>query len=548
MSHNRTSISRVQQRKRKPSVIGQGHKNRAEKQQRLQPQHSLIEVAITAVKPLFEEMRQKATTKARKQELIDQVLRNLEPQLVCCARRHDAARVLETALKYGSREQRKQIWEALAPEPAKLTETRYGQHVIRALFLYGTGVQRRALLASLQETLARMATTQDGAALVDHVYQTVANRQERRVLLLLTLVQRDRGLVKMLAKQLAQLADSDDNAFDGLFEALEQPFHQRLVECCRQRLEHVYDKPRALSTALIHDLLWTMLSSARLGPQEKHEIGRELASRALYLYHTNHGSMALILLIQSSDAKWRKECARGLREILPEVWNSKYGHRVVLALFAWTDDTVMLSKTLIRPLLPKLGEMLRAASSDTATALTYVHVPLLFLLAGETTRYFHPTLYDCVCKPRTASIPVIAPKKESAARRQELLEQISSDLYALMLEHGARLLCDYKTSPRLGALFIELCRYWHRQAQPEWVSEVLSRAMNEIPWNALEGHALRQRNETLHHLNVLGKLLPDMLASTMPELQPRLIQIATDHERAQRLYAFVQECESAHAN
>ncbi|KAK4533323.1 hypothetical protein CCYA_CCYA16G4205 [Cyanidiococcus yangmingshanensis] len=537
----RTSDSN--QRRGKHATLGKDATNKREKRACVRSQPSPLDGAIASIKPLFEEMRQKSTSKERKQILIDEVLEKLEHSLVWCARRHDAARVVEIALKHGSSEQRGRIWSALTLELARLVETRYGQHVIRALVQYGTGAQRRALISSLRESLVRLATTQDGANIVDYVYQSVANGQERRSLLLSLLVHRDRGLRKMLAKRLEQPADLNGNALDWLLGMLEQPFHRRLIECCRQQLEQVYDKPRVLSNALVHEFLWTMLSSERLEPREKREIGQEFASRALYLYHTNSGSAALILLIQMGDTKWRKECVKAFREVLPEVWNSKYGHRVILALFTWTDDTVMLSKGLVRPLLPKLGQIFSSTTSNMITPLVHAHVPFLYLLAGETTRYFHPTSYNCVWSPRVVSVETVAPKKESLLRRQEVLESISEALFELALAHGAALLCDCRASPRLGALFVELCLYWDRQSQSERISRALSNVMNEASWEALEARDIRQQNELFHQLNILGKLLPDTVATYMKAFEPRLARLAAENERAGQLYELLKNRE-----
>jgi len=489
---------------------------------------------------LFEELRQKATPLERKQHLIDQVLAQLEPKLGLYARRHDISRVVEIALKHGSSEQRSRIWNALEPSLQRLPETRYGRHVVQALFQYATGEQRRALIAALRETLVRLAMTQDGADWVDHVYQTIANGRERTSMLMHMLLERDRGLHQLLVGSRDQEVRSGDNALDQLLGFVEEPFHQRLVACCRRQVEQILDKPRALSNALVHDLIWTMLSSWRVSLSEKQELGQELATRALYLYHTNNGSLALMQMVQLGDAKLRKECAKSFREVLSEVWTNKYGHRVILTLLAWTDDTVMLSKTLIRPMIPYFDALFAAAQNSGTPALIYAHVALLFLLAGETTRYFHPVFYRMVWNPYRSDQEVHRPKKDPQTRREEMLAVIAPALFQLVHTYGLSLLCDYRNSPRMGALCIEVCKHWQQHGETERIREWFQHILREAPWNASDAHTQRQRHEFLHQVLVLSKLFPEQIFPPLKAHASQLAELVNTNERAARLHGALQ--------
>lgn len=75
-------------------------------------------------------MRIKATTAAVREKLVQQMASKMEGQVLQVTLRHDASRIVESILQYGTEKQREKILHELVSKLVEIAKTPYGHFVV----------------------------------------------------------------------------------------------------------------------------------------------------------------------------------------------------------------------------------------------------------------------------------------------------------------------------------------------------------------------------------------------------------------------------------
>ena len=75
-------------------------------------------------------VRIKATTAAVREKLVQQMASKMEGQVLQVTLRHDASRIVESILQYGTEKQREKILHELLSKLVEIAKTPYGHFVV----------------------------------------------------------------------------------------------------------------------------------------------------------------------------------------------------------------------------------------------------------------------------------------------------------------------------------------------------------------------------------------------------------------------------------
>jgi pumilio homology domain family member 6 len=92
---------------------------------------------IIALNKLWEKLRMKSLPAAERKQVLTEFFELVDGRIADLAFKHDAARVIQSAVKYGNKEQRKRIADELKGRYRALAESKYGKHMIAKLLSEG---------------------------------------------------------------------------------------------------------------------------------------------------------------------------------------------------------------------------------------------------------------------------------------------------------------------------------------------------------------------------------------------------------------------------
>lgn len=147
------------------------------------------------------------------------------------------------------------------------------------------------------------------------------------------------------------------------------------------------------------------------------------------ILHTFEGAQAVITMIHKSGAKERKIIIKSMKDYVTKVARDSYGHGVLVALFKYVDDTVLLNKSLISELSLEMTDLLKDPFGSRV---------ILASISPSSPFYLVPwlrTLFDSLGESPTSH-------KESKLRADELLTALAPTLRTVCIESCAALLAS----------------------------------------------------------------------------------------------------------
>ena len=234
------------------------------------------------------------------------------------------------------------------------------------------------------------------------------------------------------------------------------------------------------------------------------------------------GLECVLECVSNGSAKQRKNISRLLKPDIVDFCNHIYGHLLVVRLLDCTDDTVMLRKELLSPMLPAL----LAVASDS-----YGSKVLFSLLSPRSTKVFGPSDMKFLTDSSTlqSDEAVKVSKKDSGIRQQELLNVVKKEMIKMCVENAGQLLCSQH-----GCLVIEeAAKVWWKE--PELLDAIAKASIEECiqkgqeeetavdmcPMRNLYGHVSLRRllNSKEEHSQDFAKKLLNELKQEPQKLQ-----------------------------
>ncbi|KAJ5587682.1 uncharacterized protein N7459_003447 [Penicillium hispanicum] len=390
---------------------------------------------IARSKKLWEQLRRKSHVPLeQRKKLVKELFEIITGRVRDFVFKHDSVRVIQTALKYGNLEQRKQIAQELKGSYKELAQSRYAKFLVGKLIVHGDAETRDMIIPEFYGHVKRLIRHAEGSWILDDIYRTVATK-----------AQKARILREWYGPEFVIFHDENDTTAD-LPKILEAHPEKRspLMHFLHELINQLIQK-KTTGFTLLHDAMLQYFLATKPGSTEANEFiellkGDEEGDLVKNLAFTQSGSRLMCLTLAYANAKDRKLLLRFYRDTIKTMAGDLHGHMVILAAYEVIDDTKLSAKSIFSELLnqndaeeARNEELLFQVNDLTA------RIPVLYPFAGDRVKWLLPDLDQEILK-EIREVRKETSKKDPAVRRQELVKAASPTLLALIAARAESLL------------------------------------------------------------------------------------------------------------
>lgn len=407
--------------------------------------------SIARSKKLWERLRRKShVPKEERKELVTELFQIITGRVKEFVFKHDSVRVIQTALKYATPDQKKQIARELKGEYRALAESRYAKFLI-AKMVVGDDEIRDMVVPDFYGHVKRLIRHPEASWIMDDIYRTIATKKQKACML-----REWYGPEFVIFKSSDQVEPTAD-----LSQILKDhpekrgPIMQYLKELTNQLVQK-----KTTGYTMLHDALLQYFLNCKQGSPEVSEFlemlkDDEEGNCYKNLAFTNCGSRLTCLALAYGSSKDRRTILRFFKGVMKLLAADVHGHRVILAAYDLIDDTVMSAKAIFPELLNKdLDKEQREEELLGQINHLTARIPLVYLFDSEWPGWLiHEDDKKILMEIR--EIRTTTSKKEPEARRLELVKAISGPLLDFIPGHVENLVassfgCQFLTEVLLG--------------------------------------------------------------------------------------------------
>lgn len=361
---------------------------------------------VQQIKSLWEKLRVKKPTppKQVREKLTNEIWELSKDVILDLVMKHDASRVVQTLIKYASKEKRDIIVKQLKGNFYQLATSSYGKYLLVKLLHYGSKESRALIVDELHGKLRKLMRHKEGAYVVEDLYVIYSTAEQKRQMIrefwgAEYAVFKDSGK----GKSVVEIANESSEK--------KQLITSNLIGTITASVEKGSTGFQILHAAM-KDYLSILVDDLEKNDSKIREFIELLAEQFAELVHTKDGSEVAQTLIALATAKERKVIVRALKPHASNLIKNEYGNLVLITLNMTVDDTVLIHKTLNVELFT--DETIPDIIGDK-----YARRPLLYLIKGLDGRYFNPKIkeelahYEKLAYTKTS-------KKPQDQRRSEL--------------------------------------------------------------------------------------------------------------------------------
>jgi pumilio family protein 6 len=338
--------------------------------------------------------------------------------------KHDSVRVIQTALKYASLEQRKQITQELKGSYKALAESRYAKFLLGKMLVHGDAEIRDMIIPEFYGNVKRLMRHPEGSWILDDIYRTVATKEQRA-----NLLREWYGPeFSIFREESGSAASADLSQILAEHPEKRAPIMQNLFELINQLVQK-----KTTGFTMLHDAMLQYFLNLKPGSPEVNDFielikGDEEGDLAKNMAFTKSGSRLMCICLAHASAKDRKLLLRFYRDTIKAMAGDVHGHMVILAALEVIDDTKLTYKAIFPELLNQdLAESARHDELLLQVNDLTARIPVLYLFSEDKVKWLLPDVDQEILK-EIRDIRTQTSKKEPSLRRQELIKAASPTL------------------------------------------------------------------------------------------------------------------------
>ncbi|CRG85098.1 Pumilio homology domain family member 6 [Talaromyces islandicus] len=381
---------------------------------------------IARSKKLWERLRRKShVPRDERKTLVAELYEIITGRVSDFVFKHDSVRVIQTALKYASPDQRKLIARELQGKFKDLAESRYAKFLLGKMLVHGDTEIRDLIVPEFYGHVKRLIKHPEASWILDDIYRAAASKQQRAQLL-----REWYGPEFAIFKDNTKSSEVSADLSQIIAENPEKksPIMRHLYELINQLVQK-----KATGFTMLHDAMLQYFLNTKPGSSDASEFiemikGDEEGDLAKNMAFTQSGARLTCLCLAYSSAKDRKLLLRFYRDTIKLMAADVHAHMVILTAFEVVDDTRLTAKTIF----PELLSQDAAESARNEELLMQVNdnnarIPLLYSFVGDKVKWLLPA-NDQEILQEVFNIRKETSKKEPSIRRQELVKAASPNL------------------------------------------------------------------------------------------------------------------------
>lgn len=387
--------------------------------------------SVSEAKVLWNKLRVKTNTKEDTKKLMVEVMELIRGKVREIALQHDASRVVQAAIQFGSDDQRKEILKEICQTEGSLAEMAKIQYAHFCCLKFIKYCNRdeasvKMIVKSFKGEMPRLAVHGVGARVVESLFLNLTPKQTA------SLKQEFYGPhFSLFAQELSSVPTLASNLEKAKTETQKKSaidFVQGLINKGMTKSFYGF--------TYFQELFAEYIDVAE--PSEIRTISSTVADHSIHLLSTRVGTRVVAACASYGTPKDRKRICKSLKGYTSSSLQHRDAYLALLRLVQVTDDTVSIQKSVLNEILTKPqdndedGEasdgILELALSDTGSKLF-----LMLLVQDEEKRmkYFDPyerSILDPIPTIKENGKEVPTSKKDPETRRKELLKHIKDAL------------------------------------------------------------------------------------------------------------------------
>ncbi|KAF4510692.1 hypothetical protein G6O67_002566 [Ophiocordyceps sinensis] len=401
---------------------------------------------VQRTKKIWERLRKKShVPKDERQTLVKELFGIITGRCKDFVLKHDAVRAVQTAIKYSTPEQRKQIAHELEGSYAQLAESRYAKFLIGKLLVHSDDEIRDLIVPNFYGKVRKLINHSEASWILDDIYRTVATKEQKA-----TLLREWYGPEFSLREMIRDTKTTAD-----LKQILESEPSKRgpVMKSLADMINSLVQKKMSGFT-MLHDAMLQYFVNTQVGTEEFTELmemvkGDESGDLLKNMAFTKSGARLTCLLFAHGTSKDRKHLIKSYKDTVVLMSGDSYAHVVILTAYDVIDDTKLVAKAVFPELLGDKAE------ETVQNVVGAVHNPnarttLLYLFEGLSSSLFPAShAFDVETLKEVHEIRKTTSKKDNDLRRKELLAVLAPQLLSVIAAAPGEL-----TSTTFGCQFI----------------------------------------------------------------------------------------------
>lgn len=337
--------------------------------------------------------------------------------------KHDASRIVQTVVKYGSAAEREEVVVELKGSFVQLAQSRYSKFLTTKLVRL-CPAHRASILSEFQGSVLRLLLHREASSVLADAFELYSNAYERSILL--------RDFYGKEAALFAPSASGDvteaqkEQAKKGLRGVLEslgadEEQRKRVVGAVKTNLVTLFNNEDkgAVTHAVVHHALWEYLDALEMIQDEaerdkgRREIFEMCQDVVAELVHTKDGSRVVREFLARGSAKDRKQILKVLKPHIERMCTDDEAQLVLFTALDVVDDTKLLAKSLI-------SSITTPTTLNTLCKTSQGRRSILYLIVPRTTRHFTPALLRSIGETDAVADKAGTSKKERGLREAEV--------------------------------------------------------------------------------------------------------------------------------
>lgn len=385
---------------------------------------------LARTKELWSRLRRKShVPKDERQKLVEELFEIITGRTKDFVLKHDAVRVIQTAVKYSTPQQRRQIAAELKGEFAQIAESKYAKFLIAKLLSQSDDEIRDTIIPEFYGRIRKMINHPEASWLLDDIYRGAATKKQKALIL-------REWYGPEFVLQNSDLSGSDSEITADLATLLEKVPSKRaiIMKYLRDMINGLVQK-KMTGFTMLHDAMLQFFLNAKPDSDDQKEFvemikGDETGDLLKNLAFSKSGARLVCLLLAHSGAKDRKTILKVYKDTYQMLCDDQFGHVVILTAYEVVDDTVLLAKTIFPEILGKNEDTGFSNIVSVANSLN-ARTAILYLFEGPSKALFPPShAADLEVLKEITEIRQNTSKKDPEVRRRELIAAASPQLLA----------------------------------------------------------------------------------------------------------------------
>ncbi|KAK4224600.1 armadillo-type protein [Podospora fimiseda] len=408
---------------------------------------------VARTKKLWERLRRKShVPKEERQQLVDELFSIITGRIKDFVLKHDAVRAVQTAIKYSTPAQRKQIAKELQGAYAQLAESRYAKFLIGKLLVQNDTEIRNIIIPEFYGKVRKLINHSEASWILDDIYRGAATKEQKANM-----------LREWYGPEFALFRSSGKTEVSADLSKIlaEEPAKRTTIMKYLAEMTNSLIQKKLTGFTMLHDAMLQYFLNLKSESEELKEFlevvkGDENGDLLKNMAFTKSGARLVCLLLANGSAKDRKQILKTFKDTFQLMCGDQYAHMIILAAYDLIDDTVLTSKSIFPEILGKNEEKdvenIIFLANDLNARLT-----VLYLFEGQSKALFPAShAADLELLNEIHEIRKTTSKKDAEVRRQELVTAMSPQLLAAVATSPKDLVstsfgCQFVTDVLLSA-------------------------------------------------------------------------------------------------